>query len=152
MQHVEWTPELEIGINVIDTQHRRIVDYINVLIDSSDEDKRDEIALLIDSLVDYTYSHFSFEEALMEEAGYEFLSVHQQTHEAFIRKMDSVHQSFKQGDDVRDELCELLKTWLINHIMSDDQSYAPVVREKYAVIENKANGGWLNKTLHRFFG
>lgn len=151
MQQIEWTDELEVGIGVIDVQHRRIVDYINVLIDSQGGTARDELALLIDSLIDYTFSHFAFEEALMEEAGYEFLSVHQQTHEAFTRRINGLHEKFKKGEDVSSDLCQLLKTWLINHIMSDDQSYAPLVREKFSFTDEKSNAGWFSRTYRRFF-
>ncbi|MCP4075613.1 MAG: bacteriohemerythrin [Gammaproteobacteria bacterium] len=151
MNHIEWKPEFEVGIGVIDVQHHRIVDYINSLIDSKGNAGRDDIGLIIDSLIDYTYSHFAFEEALMEEAGYEFFSVHQQTHEAFTQRLNVLHKSFKDGVDVSDELVELLKTWLINHIMSDDQSYVPLVRQKFSVTEKLSDGGWLSKTYHRFF-
>ena len=31
MEYLHWVPELDTGIAEIDTQHRRIVDYINKL-------------------------------------------------------------------------------------------------------------------------
>ncbi|MBT3206521.1 MAG: bacteriohemerythrin [Gammaproteobacteria bacterium] len=152
MNRIEWKPEFEVGIGVIDVQHHRIVDYINTLIESKGSTQHQELALIIDSLIDYTYSHFAFEEALMEEAGYEFLTVHQQTHEAFTRRLNVLHKSFRDGMDVSDELVELLKTWLINHIMSDDQSYVAVVREKFSVTDKMSDGGWFSKAYRRFFG
>ena len=152
MNRIEWKPEFEVGIGVIDVQHHRIVDYINTLIESKGSTQHQELALIIDSLIDYTYSHFAFEEALMEEAGYEFLTVHQQTHETFTRRLNVLHKSFRDGMDVSDELVELLKTWLINHIMSDDQSYVAVVREKFSVTDKMSDGGWFSKAYRRFFG
>jgi hemerythrin len=151
MQHVEWKPEFEIGINVIDTQHKRIVDYINQLVDYEGHASRDEMAELINALIDYTYSHFAFEEALMEEAGYEFLTVHKRTHQAFTDHVSDLHQRFKQGDNVCTEIGTLLQTWLINHIQDDDQSYAPLIQQQLAVIEKKESGGWLANTLKHFF-
>jgi hemerythrin len=151
MQRVEWKQEFEIGINVIDTQHKRIVDYINQLIDFDDHASHDEIAELIHSLIDYTYSHFAFEEALMEEAGYELLSIHKRTHETFTEHVGELHQRFNQGEDISKDIGVLLQTWLINHIQNDDQSYAPVVLQQLAVIENKDAGGWLTNAIGRFF-
>lgn len=151
MQRIKWSNEFEIGINVIDAQHRRIVSYINTLADVEGKVDRQAIAVVIDALVDYTYSHFAFEEALMEEADYEYLSVHQQTHDAFTRRISDLHQRFKDGKDVSSELGELLQTWLIDHIQSDDQSYAPKVREQYKLLDNKSNGSWISKTVSRFF-
>jgi hemerythrin len=151
MQRVEWKPEFEIGINVIDTQHMRIVDYINQLVDYDGHASHGEIAELINALIDYTYSHFAFEEALMEEAGYEYLSAHQQTHEVFTEHVAELHQRFNKGDDVSAEIGTLLQTWLINHIQDDDQSYAPVVKQQLAVIEKKDAGSWFSNAIGRFF-
>ncbi len=150
LERIEWTTELEVGIHVIDAQHRRIVEYINTLVDH-DQEEDETLSLLINSLVDYTYSHFAFEEALMEEAGYEFLNVHQRTHEAFTTRVAEMHERFKQGEDISQEIGDLLQTWLINHIMEDDQSYAPVVRSKLLAIEKKDAGGWLSANIRKFF-
>ncbi len=151
MQRVEWSAELEIGINVIDSQHRRIVDYINDLVDAGEQMSREKLAELINALVDYTYSHFAFEEALMEEAGYEFLSVHQRTHEAFIERLAKLHDRFKTGEDISAEIGGLLQAWLINHIMEDDQSYAPMVRQMLPAIESRDSGHWMKSAIRRFF-
>jgi hemerythrin len=151
MQRVEWKQEFEIGIHVIDTQHKRIVDYINLLVDYDGRANHDDMAELINALIDYTYSHFAFEEALMEEAGYEFLTVHKRTHQAFTDHVSDLHEHFKQGDDVSGQIATLLQTWLINHILDDDKGYAPLVKQQLTDIEKKESGGWLSNTLKRFF-
>lgn len=152
MAHIEWTSDLDTGIQVIDNQHKRIVGYINKLDDTRVTHYQEQISIVLNELVDYTLSHFTFKESLMEEAGYEYLAVHQQTHEAFTRRISDLHKSFRDGNDVSDEISELLEIWLINHIMSDDQSYAPLVRQKFSIINNKTDGSWLTRTYHRFFG
>ncbi len=151
MQRVQWSSEYEIGIKVIDTQHQRIVEYINKLVDLNGQAGHDEQAELINALIDYTYSHFAFEEALMEEADYEFLTIHIRTHQAFTDQINSLHRRFKQGEDVSADIGTLLMTWLINHIQDDDQSYAPVVQQKMGLIEKKDQGGWLSNTLGKLF-
>lgn len=151
MKAVEWTEKLELGIPVIDKQHRRIVDTINTLIDEPQAQTPSAVAEAISGLVDYTYSHFAFEESLMEEAGYEYLQIHQQSHEAFTRRIDELHAAFREGQDVSLEIAELLQTWLINHIMEDDSSYAPLVRQMLPQLESKESGHWIQRTLKRFF-
>lgn len=151
MQRIEWNDEFEIGISVIDAQHRRIVEYINTLVDMGENAKSEEVASLIDSLVDYTCSHFAFEESLMEEAQYEFIEVHKGTHEAFGRRIKDLYTQFKDGKDVTRALGQLLQAWLVDHIMNDDQSYGPLVRQKFSQIENKANGTWIPKAISRYF-
>ncbi len=36
MDYLEWTKDLDTGVTVIDKQHRRIVDYINQLVDATE--------------------------------------------------------------------------------------------------------------------
>jgi hemerythrin len=152
MPQIEWTSDLEIGIAVIDGQHRRIVDYINTLDAIEGDGETRTVARVMDELVDYTYSHFAFEEALMEEAGYAYLSVHQGTHRAFIGRVNELKRRFDNGENVAADVAELLRTWLISHIMSDDNSYAPIVREQMPGIAQKEQGGWLSRTVQKFFG
>jgi hemerythrin len=151
LKRVEWTPALETGIDVIDAQHKRIVDYINQLVDHDQQDW-EELALLVESLVDYTYSHFAFEEALMEQAEYEFLSVHQRTHQAFRERVEQMHERFINGDNISLDISYLLRSWLIDHIMKDDQSYVPAVKAQLPSIKKKDSSTWLSSTIKRIFG
>ena len=151
MPHIEWSADLEIGISVIDGQHRRIVDYINTLTDIAQQPNREITGAVIDDLIDYTYSHFEFEEALMEEAGYEPVAVHCRTHEAFREQINAFKKRFKAGEEITEDLAELLRTWLISHIVREDKHYAPLVQEKLPGIERKDQGSWLGNTLKRFF-
>lgn len=152
MALVEWTSELEIGIGVIDGQHRRIVDYINALHEADKTDNRNLIGVTIEHLIDYTYSHFAFEEALMEEAGYEAISIHKGTHQAFRDRVDSIKQRFVAGEQVGAELADLLQSWLLSHIKSDDTSYAGLVKEKIPRVEAHKEGNWMSNAIKRFFG
>jgi len=147
MQRVEWTEEYVLGIDVIDGQHKRIVDYINKLADAGPDITTEQLAEVVDSLLDYTYSHFAFEEALMEEAGYENLSAHQKTHEAFTSHVKELHGRFCEGESVNEEIGELLKNWLLNHIREDDRSYAPMVKKNLS--ENGSHA--LTSVISRFF-
>ena len=67
-----WQDDLNTGIEVIDHQHRRIVEMINHLHVAQTSLQRLVVSDVIDELIDYTLSHFAFEEELMEEAGYPF--------------------------------------------------------------------------------
>lgn len=150
MPHINWTEELELGIPVIDGQHRRIVDYINEIY-ALEDDSRQTVGRIVEDLIDYTFSHFAFEETLMEEAGYEALAIHQETHRAFRNRVDRLKAQFVSGDDISKELAELLETWLIHHIQNDDTSYAPLIRNQMNALRNKQNGSWLGNTVRRFF-
>ena len=150
MTHIEWTSSLNTDIPVIDKQHHRIVEYINNLYDISDSHDRDEVGHVLNELVDYTLSHFAFEESMMEEAGYPFIAGHKKVHELFTRRVSDFMQRFNMGEDITDELLIVLRAWLINHIKSDDNDYADVVRANMHVVSK--DSGWLSRSVKRFFG
>lgn len=129
MAKLVWTDQLNIGVEVIDQQHRRILDYINQL-DNAHESifSSKEMGKLIHELVDYTVSHFGFEESLQEESGYPFLKAHKKVHELFTRRVSEFQTRFDQGDNVSKELHSLLVSWLINHIKVDDADYVESVK------------------------
>ncbi len=156
MAYLEWTEDLNTGIDVIDAQHRRIVDYINQLHDARQTGDVVLVGEVIESMVDYTLSHFGFEETLMEDAGYEFVRPHKKVHELFVRRVDQLHQRFKAGEDISGELHAMLSRWLFSHIRHDDASYVSAVQGglRRLVPEKggrQEGGGWLGRTLGRFF-
>lgn len=125
-----WTDQLNIGIDVIDQQHRRIVEYINQLDDArSNGYSREEIGNLINELVDYTISHFGFEESLQEEAHYPFIKAHKKVHDLFAERVSDYQTKFNRGEDVTKALNSLLVTWLFNHIKRDDADYVQTVKQ-----------------------
>ncbi len=152
MAHLVWTHDLNTGIDVIDGQHRQIVAFINRLHDAKLTGNREVIGEVIDGMVDYTLSHFAFEETLMEDAGYEFVRPHKKVHELFVRRVGEMQARFKGGEDIIDELHGLLARWLFNHIRNDDASYVRAVKgSMQELVESKKDDGWLSRSIGRFF-
>ena len=83
----------------------------------------------MDDLIDYTQSHFSFEENLLAQVNYQFLPSHRSIHELFVKRLKDYRQRFDNGESVEDDLHRLLSKWLINHIQHDDQDYVDAVRD-----------------------
>ena len=65
---MKWVPEYNTGIDVIDDQHRRILDYINEIDAIDVNTDRERVKQILENIIDYTQSHFTFEESLQEEA------------------------------------------------------------------------------------
>ncbi len=129
MAKLEWSRDLNTGIEVIDNQHRMIVAYINQLDDArSGGHKPDAIAKVIDDLVEYTVSHFAFEESLQEEAKYPFLKAHKRVHDLFVKRVNEYQERFKVGEDIAEELHQLMFNWLFVHIKHDDADYVASVK------------------------
>ena len=126
---MEWSEKFNIGIDVIDSQHRQILDYINALEQSRATGAREQIKEVFDDLIDYTESHFSFEENLLSQVNYQFLPSHRGIHALFVKRLNDYRQRFDNGESVEDDLHRLLSKWLINHIQHDDQDYVDAVRD-----------------------
>ncbi|MDR2219109.1 MAG: bacteriohemerythrin [Methylobacillus sp.] len=128
MARLHWVPELDTGIEEIDAQHKRIVDYINRLYDIRESPSREAIKDVIEEMVDYTISHFAFEEGMMENAGYTFSAPHKRVHELFTRRVGEIKKRFDAGEDVTDEFHGMLSRWLFNHIRNEDHGYINAVK------------------------
>jgi hemerythrin len=148
---MKWIPEYNTGIDVIDEQHRRILDYINEIDGIQENTDRARIRTILNNIIDYTQSHFTFEESLQEEAGYKYRVPHKRVHDLFIKKIESYRDKFEQGQAIESELSDVLAKWLINHIQHDDADYVGAVKENMIGIikakEQKKGKNW----FARFF-
>lgn len=147
-----WQPELNTGIDVIDQQHQRIVALINQLADAH---TREDQGAVLEELVDYTLSHFAFEEELLEESGYSFGPAHKRVHDMFVRRVGEYRMRFEAGEDITTELKSMLARWLSNHIRGDDKAYAKHVRHYLETYRRGAAGagardGWFKRKVKRW--
>jgi hemerythrin len=154
---ISWNTKLDTGIEVIDEQHQRIVNYINQLETARLAGDRKQVTDVIEELLDYTQSHFGFDEAMMEEAGYEFLKPHQKVHELFIKRVTAFAVRAAKGEDIAEELQTTLTRWLLNHIANEDHNYATAVKRMVArkqrladMPEGGRRQGFLATVLERF--
>jgi len=145
MAYWDWDSSMDIGIASIDLQHRKIVDYINELNEAVVKRDRKLVADVLDELVKYTISHFSFEEFLMQHGEYPAFESHRKVHESFRGRIDNYQTRIERGEDVGREVLRDLKVWLSDHIQRDDRDYAPFVIKK-------VESGWVSRVLRKFFG
>ena len=94
-----WQDDLNTGVEVIDRQHMRIVEMLNHLHVTQKSMQRVAVGEVIDELIDYTLSHFAFEEELMEEAGYAFCAAHKRVHEVFIKRVSEYRMRLEAGEE-----------------------------------------------------
>ena len=144
---IAWANDLSTGIDVIDGQHKRIVDYINQLEHALVQGDRVAVGEVLAELVDYTLSPFAFEESLQEEAGYVYAKPHKAIHELFAKRVAQYKERHTIGEDIAKELHGMLCTWLVHHIKRDDMAYVKDVTANITVKEK----GWLGRSLEKFF-
>ena len=125
---LKWTTDLSIGIELIDDQHRRIVDYINRLNEARETHDKAAVGAVLAGLSDYTLSHFGFEEAVMKAARFSGLPQHRRGHERFARQLVEFGHRYALGEEVAGEVLDTLNKWLLNHIKREDHEYMDVVK------------------------
>ncbi len=150
MALIKWTEDLNTGIRVIDNQHQRIVEYINKLWHAREHQSRTQVGEVLNELVDYTLSHFAFEESLMEESGYAYFNAHRKVHQLFAERVADYQQRFAMNEDITEELINTLRAWLINHIKNDDKDYFADVLKNVQRSDQPRRQGWLKRNLDRF--
>ena len=129
---VAWKDEYSVGIDSIDQQHKKLVNLINQLQTAVDYSTGEEFEReAMNELVDYTKTHFTYEEGLMEQNDYPDFAPHKAQHQKMIQRVESVINDYEQDSDVAmQDALDFLRDWLINHINGTDKQYSEFLRGK----------------------
>ncbi|MDE2371936.1 MAG: hemerythrin family protein [Burkholderiales bacterium] len=124
MPIMPWSDMLSVGVASIDEQHQILVGILNELADSLQagiDDWDESVALT--KLVDYTESHFAFEEGLMRRVGYPGVDAHEQEHRLLFQQVAELMTRSTAGERVGTQaLLVFLRDWLTTHIMGTDRA------------------------------
>lgn len=126
MTLMTWTPELSVGIDSIDTQHKKLIDMLNALYDGMQAKKsRETLGPVLKDLIDYTVTHFKYEEDLFQKTGYADMAAHKQEHEKLKMQVVDIHKRFQESVSgaISLEVMNFLRSWLTNHIKGTDKRY-----------------------------
>lgn len=122
---IVWNVSLATGVEVIDEQHKILINMINDANERLDEKSgRDILEQVILDLMSYALYHFDTEEELMVENQYPAADKesHFEQHRVFSNTVSNLQQDIRQGKLItREELLSFLNNWLINHILHTDQ-------------------------------
>ncbi len=133
---IQWNAGFEVGYGMIDTQHRQLVDILNIVMDGLKKPTADiATQTALKRLIDYTRSHFSAEDNLMVEHKYPDIAAHRKQHSDLIAKVDALQSDVKAGKQlVGPKTVMFLQNWLVDHILKSDKKLA-------AFLVAKSQGG-----------
>jgi hemerythrin len=127
MLYIVWTGKNNLGIPIVDEQHRGIVSAINTFYYSIQEGHDFEaLKPTMVFLKQYTQLHFATEESLMQKAGYPDFNRHIAIHKRLVQKTTEVGRASLLHNDA-DLMIRFLKEWWLGHINQEDRKYAPWV-------------------------
>jgi hemerythrin len=120
---IVWQPSYNLGIPIVDEQHRGIVSTINSLCFAIQNKHGNEMLKPVISMVaEYTRIHFEIEEDFLQKCGYPELEHHRTLHKELTEALSHTSQDSIWNKDPQ-EFLEFLKNWWINHICKEDRVF-----------------------------
>ncbi len=127
---IEWTAELETGVEEMDRQHKKLIALMNHVYELLRGGKREDACMLFhEGLLAYVEKHLSEEEEFMKKIGYPDYEKHLRLHETFRKEVQRLHSSVRAGDPqaFAREL-SFVWGWIYTHIAKADRKYGEFYR------------------------
>lgn len=125
---ISWDSSYEVGIEMVDKQHRHLIELMNELYNACLGDRNDleeKFKDVMKELVEYVMVHFKDEEKIMEKINYPKFKEHKQKHEYFVKEILSAVSAYRNGKQfVPNTFVRFLRDWLFNHILINDKELA----------------------------
>ena len=118
--YAEFTDNLVTGNEMIDSQHKELIEKINAVMESCEQSNDKSVAVrTLDYLEDYTNYHFSAEEQLQK---------HKEQHEIFKQTISDLQEMLQEEEGPSpafvQKVQEKVIEWLYVHIQGFDRSVA----------------------------
>ena len=131
MALIMWTVE-QFGTDVgfADEEHQVLFGKLNKLYDlATGGADRAAIGAQLDDLISYVVDHFAHEEREMQAKGFSGLEAHKAEHDALVATCAGLQKKFHAGEaEVTDEVGQMVKSWLDDHIPTFDRAYTEALR------------------------
>ncbi|OUR95410.1 hypothetical protein A9Q84_16380 [Halobacteriovorax marinus] len=130
LDEIPWSKEYEINIEKIDTEHKNILNRINILIQAMNSNHTEKTKEAFTELKSYTLLHFKHEEDFMLSFSYDSYESHKRVHDNLIQTVLRYGEDIDNGNLEKSKLASFLRNWLFTHIVGVDTKYAEVYFEK----------------------
>ncbi len=138
-EFIKWNSKFEIGIPVIDAQHKQLVElcnnlYFDIMRTNVDDSVwKSAVEKSLHECVDYVKEHFSNEEKIMQAVSYDGFEAHKKMHESFTWKILGTAATFSSMDvSEAIKFVKFLYDWILEHIAHVDKLYVPLVSKYFA--------------------
>ena len=123
MEPVQWHDSFSVGVNIVDTHHKKLFSIVNELIAGIKAgNSRDTISKVLMKLVDYYEYHFKTEEEFFRM--HPRFKDHQLIHKNFVKSISDFMSLFHSGNaELGNDMLHFLVDWLKAHILDVDKNY-----------------------------
>ncbi len=128
----EWEDIYSVNVQIVDEQHKHLIELINDLYRALLSDNPgDTLEDILDRMLLYATYHFQDEEALLAKYNYPRLESHKLKHEAYVEKTLEYLEKFRAGElKPSVEIARYLKKWLKDHIMGSDKEFTSFLNQR----------------------
>lgn len=127
----QWDSSIELGIPIIDEQHKALfgwIDSLNIAIKNGEG--AEAVGGVIWNLITYVTEHFSEEERLMLSCNYSGLAAHRKEHDEFVSRLRDIQVSHIDGHEMGHSILDFMVDWLVCHIKGTDQGYKRFINQQ----------------------
>ncbi len=127
-----WRDIFSVNIKEMDEQHMRLLEIAREVHEATTAGIEEEVLReVMNSLVEYTETHFKDEERLMKKHGYKLYRDHKKEHGRLMEEVKQFRQRLKADSRMAGaDIIHFLRDWIITHILSSDRKYSRVLNEK----------------------
>ncbi|MEW5903939.1 MAG: hemerythrin family protein [Pseudomonadota bacterium] len=131
---IVWREQLSVGNNIIDDDHKYLIDIINKVQASLDRKDKAGLQAVLQNLRDYSLLHFDREEKIAKAVGYEQTPGLQQSHQTLMERLAQMQSDFVNAEhawvpEVTQAFAGFLRNWLIDHVIKEDLLMKPVLQK-----------------------
>lgn len=124
---LQWRDQLSVGNDLIDDDHKYLIDIINKVEVSMKANNRVELITILNELEHYGQTHFDREEVVAKAVGYPKAEQLHNSHTELIGSLAKLKNEL--GDTWTEEkqvqFNGFLRDWLIQHVIKEDIPMKP---------------------------
>lgn len=114
---MSWDSSLNTGIELIDNQHRELVEAVeNNILASTDEKALNSFNSTLSFLETYVLQHFSDEEDYQKSSGYPDYHIHKSLHNDLIQDLNEIKNQIDR-EGINPELANSINQFLLDLVM-----------------------------------
>lgn len=124
---IQWRDQFSIGNDLIDADHRYLIEIINKAEASLRAYNAVELTSVLNELAHYGQLHFAREELLARAVAYPKAEQLHGSHEALVDSLNKFRQSVGEQwtPQAIEKFTAFLRDWLIEHVIKEDLPMKP---------------------------
>lgn len=150
-----WSDRYNIGVEIIDREHRKLFGIMNKLFsyDENDEKSRWAYQEGIKFFKGHAMKHFAEEEMYMASIGYEGYEAHRRLHDIFRKKtlpeIEKELTASKYSPEAVEHFLGVCAGWLIGHTMTEDRAIVGAVSSRWIDLLPEEEQAVMKRTILR---